>query len=289
MNDPRFSRNAAANYRGTRLEIPVWRFESFSFDEDPKLYVERLRREARLRTIDTSFTARAIWLLNRSRVDWLTRVALDPRRHAFDRMRAIEQLGELKTPLATSALLAMVDANSWISRVFGERLRKEVVLALGKTGDSRGVKPLIDRMLSDESEAVRWASAAALGQMGDTRAVPALLLARDDPFDGVRQGVAEALGMFPGIGVEHALVEMLANGSSDVRLAAMRSLSALAPHIVDAGPVIAHLEETGIFKPAANSFDDCYGAVRAEAAIFLNRLGDDRAVALLMKLRQKNI
>lgn len=57
--------------------------------------------------------------------------------------------------------------------------REEIIAALGRIGDTRAVAPLIER-LHDKDTNVRAAAVDALGDLGDASALPALQALRDD-------------------------------------------------------------------------------------------------------------
>jgi beta-lactamase regulating signal transducer with metallopeptidase domain len=73
------------------------------------------------------------------------------------------------------------------------RVRERAAAALGGLGDRRAVPELI-KMLRDENPLVREHAATALRELGDHRAVPALIEALGDEDAVVREHVATALG-----------------------------------------------------------------------------------------------
>jgi hypothetical protein len=73
-------------------------------------------------------------------------------------------------------------------------VRIGAIEALGAIGSPRSVEPLIKTLTTDESNEVRWVAAVALGEIGDTRAIPALLVSLKDQDRYVRYGSARALG-----------------------------------------------------------------------------------------------
>jgi HEAT repeat protein len=72
-------------------------------------------------------------------------------------------------------------------------VRIGAIEALGAIGSPRSVEPLIKTLMTDESHEVRWVAAVALGEIGDTRAIPALLISLKDQDRYVRYGSARAL------------------------------------------------------------------------------------------------
>ena len=73
-----------------------------------------------------------------------------------------------------------------------EKARLSAVIALGKLGDRRTMKPLVTA-LADPSPQIRAVAAAALGRLGHKAALPALKgCATDDTDDGVRKSARSA-------------------------------------------------------------------------------------------------
>lgn len=75
------------------------------------------------------------------------------------------------------------------------RVRLQAALELGKTADPDALAPLV-RGLDDSNASVRTAAAAALEQLGDARAVPALDRHRRDHSASVRHQVERSLAAF---------------------------------------------------------------------------------------------
>jgi HEAT repeats len=73
-----------------------------------------------------------------------------------------------------------------------EKTKLSAVAALGRLGDRRALRPLIDA-LADASPTVRALAAAALGKLGQVSALPALRQASKDESSGVRARVNEAI------------------------------------------------------------------------------------------------
>ena len=73
------------------------------------------------------------------------------------------------------------------------RVRRRAALAIGRVGRSEGVAALV-ASLSDTEPEIRQMSAFALGLIGDAAATDALILALQDPAPAVQGRAAEALG-----------------------------------------------------------------------------------------------
>ncbi len=105
------------------------------------------------------------------------------------RSRAIEILSSLEEMEIIDFLISLLKKDS-------HRLVKEgVCKSLGKIGHKKATDVLIET-LNDENESVRYQAVIALGQLGDTFAVPSLLellKKQDDPL--VRSEAAKALGL----------------------------------------------------------------------------------------------
>jgi hypothetical protein len=72
-------------------------------------------------------------------------------------------------------------------------VRIGAVEALGAIKSPRSVEPLIHTLMTDTSSEVRWVTALALGEIGDKRAIPALLASLKDEDRYVRYGSVKAL------------------------------------------------------------------------------------------------
>jgi HEAT repeat protein len=102
------------------------------------------------------------------------------------RWRAAEALGTLGKP-ALEDLLRGLDHHD-------PGVRLGIIEALGDIGDPRAVRPLLGILSDDGSSEIRWATALALGNLGDSGAAPFLVKALRDPDKYVRLGAALALG-----------------------------------------------------------------------------------------------
>ena|SRR6266446_6793363 len=73
--------------------------------------------------------------------------------------------------------------------------RAAAAAALGRIGDLRALKPLVEA-LKDPDAQPRVAAAAALGRIGDLRARASLVAALEDEVEYVRAAAAQALKAF---------------------------------------------------------------------------------------------
>jgi HEAT repeat protein len=137
-----------------------------------------------------------------------------------------------------------------------------------------GIQPL-KKVLKRESRDFRAGVARALGEIGDAKAVDALIETLKDEDSYVRSSVAEALGKIRNARSVHALIEALRDRDSDVR----RSVAWALGEIGDARAVDALIE--------ALKVEETY--VRISVARALGKIRDSRAVdALIEALKDEN-
>ncbi len=99
---------------------------------------------------------------------------------------AAQVLGKLADTRAVTPLLARLHDRS-------ERMRMSAAIALGDLQDRRALQPLIDVILRDPIAAVRAQAASALGRIGDSEALPLLVIALGDPEYWMRFRALEAI------------------------------------------------------------------------------------------------
>jgi len=116
-------------------------------------------------------------------------------------------------------------------------IRIGIIETLTEMREGEAARKLMDLLVHDESIEVRWASAIALGEIGDTTAIPLLVRALQDPDKYVRYGAAlalEELGWNPGTPEEYAYFLS----------AAQRWEEILYRKDIPAAPFLHHLHDT---------------------------------------------
>ncbi len=172
------------------------------------------------------------------------------------RATAAETLGELRTPTAVPSLIKAVadrDANvrKYAARSLGQLGQRQAVppllelladkeqsvviaavSALGELGDPLATKPLIPLLRPEQAPNQRHGSlpavaAHALGQIGDRRAVIALIEELKGPSDDVSAEAAEALGKICDVRATDPLLNILQTGSKGQSRLLLATVTAL--------------------------------------------------------------
>lgn len=146
--------------------------------------------------------------------------------------------------------------------------RNIAAIALGNIGDTRAVPALI-AALADERIAVRVSAAGALGMLGDERAVDPLIRTLRDERATVRGEAAAALGRLGDIRAIPSLIHLLRDEEADVLHRASGALGRLG------SPAFDYL---------VNILADEDPNVRHSGATALGILGDGQAVPHLLGL-----
>ena len=148
-------------------------------------------------------------------------------------------------------------------------LREDAATLLGEFRDPRAVGPLLE-VLHDEDRAVRDAATGALRKIG-LSAVPALIVALQDPNGNVQEIAVAVLKDLPDPRVVDPLIGCLANRNWIVRMHAAKGLG-----LAGDPRAIAHL---------VSLLTDEVKAVRADATDALVRIGRPALDGLLAALR----
>lgn len=189
----------------------------------------------------------------------------DPQR----RDEAIQSLGALRDPRAVDPLVAVLRAPGE-GHALAYRARQLAAAALGEIGEMRALPALIVA-LEDTSSAVKISAALALGKLNDARAADSLETALGDSSAGVRSAALEAIGM---LGKDHEvgippIIQRLADVEDEVRGVAERVLRELSGKAFD-----------GLLA----ALNDPNSTIRGAAANLLGELKDERARDALRKV-----
>jgi len=153
-------------------------------------------------------------------------------------------------------------------------LRYWAAIALGRTGDSAALQPLV-AILGATDANVRYGAVAGLGELGPTArgpAVGALAPALHDVEAGVRAAAVQALGRIGGNEALSLLVQKL------------EDLSEPAAEIrMNAAFQLGRLEMRAARPPLRHALDDGAAGVRVAAALGLARMGNRSAVPALVE------
>lgn len=145
----------------------------------------------------------------------------------------LEQLGDQNADVQQQAAISLIEQNKFALPLVTRALRSSsnaqvrylCAWILGQIRDTRSVPALIEA-LSDEDERVQDWAAKALGELGDSRAVVALeALLRRHPRPETRLHAVLALGWIGGATTTPALITALADEESEVQLAAAEFLA----------------------------------------------------------------
>lgn len=170
------------------------------------------------------------------------------------------ELVKMRKAVVLPLLVALDDAHYAV--------RRDAALALGSIGDLRAVESLQRLLITDPEEAVRAATAEALGLLVDDQAIPVLRAAVRDHAHSVRMAAALALARINWIPDDEQ--EQLA------LLVATEQWSQLIRHGPAAVPVLI------------TALGDEYYGIRTGSAEALWRIGDPAVEPLIRALRDQN-
>ncbi|HEX2948392.1 MAG TPA: HEAT repeat domain-containing protein [Armatimonadota bacterium] len=144
------------------------------------------------------------------------------------------------------------------------RIRGTAVSALGSVGGTQAVDAII-AALNDDAVVVRITATKALGDVVDIRAVDALLVSLRDRVKSVRAAAVKVLGTIGGEQVVSALLVALHDTSKIVRLAAAKALGYIGDErVIDALVAVMH---------------DKHASVRAASMYALAEIGGDSVIS----------
>ena len=178
-------------------------------------------------------------------------------RDATLRKTAADTLAGMEADHVVPPLLAALDSDAY----------GDIARVLGRVGDSRAVEPLLNA-LAGTTYVSRQAVLEALGGLRDVRAIPALQHALADDTAGVREAAVRGLDTLAAAQTIPQLVEALSDPAPAVREAAGAALEHMGPQVLQA------------MMP---SLDNADWRVRLNAVHVLGRIGDVRAVEVLIR------
>jgi hypothetical protein len=108
-----------------------------------------------------------------------------------------------------------------------ELMRQSAVFAMGRSGDRRWARPVLQELSSPDA-AMRFEAAAAAGELGLSGAVRPLIRMLDDPDSSVREAAALALGQVGGPEARRALQASAAGVDERLAQAAEEALQELS-------------------------------------------------------------
>ena len=135
--------------------------------------------------------------------------------------------------------------------------RSASAIALGEIGDQRAVEPLI-KALGDKSSIVRRPVARALGEIGDKQAVEPLIKALGDKASIVRRHAARALGEMGDKQAVEPLIEALGDKDEYVRAWVAEALGVIG--------------DKRAVEPLEKALEDKENKVRKKAKTALNKI-----------------
>lgn len=176
--------------------------------------------------------------------------------------------------------------------------RRAAVIELGKTRDARAIA-ILAQAQHDSWEAVRQGVATALGELADPAALPlALTLLMDSDAEVVR----DAMGALRAIGDSRAVPILLLFGQRDatLRLQAREAIVGMGEAAVarlidvlqgtnsaitrDAVVALGRIRDARAIPPLLNTLDRSTGAVRLSVIEALGRIADPKSVGPLIAL-----
>ncbi|NYT08093.1 MAG: HEAT repeat domain-containing protein [Methanomicrobiales archaeon] len=158
--------------------------------------------------------------------DRLIRLLTDP--DPTVQWKAAEALGRMGEPAAKK----LIERTHHPNKAF----RIGAIEALSDIREKKAVGKLTDLLLTDDSAEVRWASAIALGEIGDMEAIPVLVGSLRDPDKYVRYGSSLALDQL-------GWIPPTPEDTGYYLAAAQRWEDILSTPGMPAGPFIHHLKD----------------------------------------------
>nr|QNO51366.1 hypothetical protein KMJFBAND_00003 [Methanosarcinales archaeon ANME-1 ERB6] len=148
-------------------------------------------------------------------------------------------------------------------------VRIGAIAALGSIGDEKAVEPLIP-LLEDEDDSVRWSATEAFGMIGTEKAVEPLLEMLKGQYDDAMEGAAEALGTIGSEKIVKSLISLLKDKDCDGRWWAAQ--------------VLGKIDTEKALELAIPLLKDKDDHVRENASGILGFIGNEKAVEPLISM-----
>jgi len=146
----------------------------------------------------------------------------EERRFLSTSFRALGRCSSADPDLADEAAEFLIDY--YTNRNPGDENRREVLIAIGATGSSKGVELLVD-IVSDTNERIplRIAALDSLSKIGDPEGLDAILICVNTNDPNVRSAAVAALGPFSGEEVNKAILDAFRDSYYRTRIAAAKA------------------------------------------------------------------
>jgi hypothetical protein len=218
------------------------------------------------------YTAIYVWVVATMSVFTMEQWRNLPRSLLSKRSRQPEGPGERKSPRAGKGPAGPEpgeDIDSLLSTlgIQDNRVKVAAIASLGRSGDSRALKPLI-HLLGDENRNIREASVRALGAFGEGAVGPLIEAIGDEDWH-IRVGSAIALRIIGNPGGVEPLIRALSDENRFVRREAAKSLGRIG--------------DRRATEPLISVLGDGDTGVRTRAAAALGKIADPKAIEPLTR------
>ncbi|HBW22908.1 MAG TPA: hypothetical protein DEF68_05960 [Elusimicrobia bacterium] len=160
-------------------------------------------------------------------------------------------------------------------------VRGDATRSLGRLKSGKAVVPLTSRLKSDTSSSVRGQAALALAEIGDRKAVPALVQCFKDKSAGVKGYCVRALGILRAKEAVAPLAGLMAGANADFKAQVLNSLGKVGSPEAG-GAVKTELEDLRAKRAGGAKIDQPL-LVEEEAIRALGEIGGADAVPLVKK------
>ena len=215
----------------------------------------------------------------------------EERRFMNNAFRALGRVSSQDKTFADQTADFLIDF--YENREVGDNNARDVIIAIGQTGSTKGVPLLIDIASNpDERFPLRMAAIEALSAIGDPEGLPVILDAVSTNDPNVRSTAVAALGPFSGEEVDKAILDAFRDSFFRTRIAAThasrdRKLEAAVPYL----QFRAERDDVPNVRDEAIRALGAIGNQEANDVLeelFTNRRNSDRVRALSAEMLMKN-